>query len=55
VADIFDSYELAAAWDEMFERPGAARGPYQGLGALQPFAAAGPVLARQAGPGGEQQ
>jgi uncharacterized circularly permuted ATP-grasp superfamily protein len=38
VADIFDSYELAAAWDEMFERPGEARGPYQALlAALQPL------------------
>jgi uncharacterized circularly permuted ATP-grasp superfamily protein len=38
VADIFDSYQLAAAWDEMFERPGTARGPYQALlAALQPL------------------
>ena len=38
MADIFDSYQLAAAWDEMFERPGTPRGPYQGLvAALQPL------------------
>jgi uncharacterized circularly permuted ATP-grasp superfamily protein len=38
VADIFDSYQPAAAWDEMFERPGCARGPYQALlAALQPL------------------
>ena len=38
MADIFDSYQLAAAWDEMFELPGAPRGPYQGLvAALQPL------------------
>jgi uncharacterized circularly permuted ATP-grasp superfamily protein len=38
VADIFDSYQLTQAWDEMFERPGAPRGPYQALmAALQPL------------------
>ena len=38
MADIFDSYQLAAAWDEMFEGPGTPRGPYQGLvAALQPL------------------
>jgi uncharacterized circularly permuted ATP-grasp superfamily protein len=38
VADIFDSYQLAGAWDEMFERPGTPRAPYQALlSALQPL------------------
>jgi uncharacterized circularly permuted ATP-grasp superfamily protein len=38
VADIFDSYRLAAAWDEMFERPGLARPAYHALlAALQPL------------------
>jgi uncharacterized circularly permuted ATP-grasp superfamily protein len=38
VADIFDSYQLAAAWDEMFERPGLPRPAYQAmLNALQPL------------------
>ena len=38
MADIFDSYQPADAWDEMFERPGLPRGPYQGLvAALQPL------------------
>jgi uncharacterized circularly permuted ATP-grasp superfamily protein len=38
VADIFDSYQLAAAWDEMFERPGLPRRPYEALlAALQPL------------------
>jgi uncharacterized circularly permuted ATP-grasp superfamily protein len=38
VADIFDSYQLAAAWDEMFERPGLPRPAYQAmLTALQPL------------------
>jgi uncharacterized circularly permuted ATP-grasp superfamily protein len=31
VADIFDSYQLAAAWDEMFERPGLPRPAYQAM------------------------
>ncbi|WP_155336113.1 circularly permuted type 2 ATP-grasp protein [Acrocarpospora corrugata] len=40
MADIFDSYALADAWDEMFERPGVPRAPYQGLfAALQPLGA----------------
>ncbi|WP_157555949.1 circularly permuted type 2 ATP-grasp protein [Herbidospora yilanensis] len=40
MADIFDSYALADAWDEMFERPGTPRPPYQGLfAALQPLGA----------------
>lgn len=38
MADIFDGYQLAAAWDEMFERPGTARAPYQALlAALSPL------------------
>jgi uncharacterized circularly permuted ATP-grasp superfamily protein len=38
VADIFDSYRLAEAWDEMFERPGQPRAPYASLlAALQPL------------------
>jgi uncharacterized circularly permuted ATP-grasp superfamily protein len=38
VADIFDGYRLADAWDEMFERPGQPRAPYQALiAALQPL------------------
>src|SRR5215510_1208633 len=38
MADIFDSYEMAAAWDEMFEAPGRARPAYQSLFAtLQPW------------------
>jgi uncharacterized circularly permuted ATP-grasp superfamily protein len=38
VADIFDSYQLAAAWDEMFEAPGRSRPAYQSLlAALQPL------------------
>jgi uncharacterized circularly permuted ATP-grasp superfamily protein len=38
VADIFDAYQLADAWDEMFERPGQPRAPYQALlAALQPL------------------
>ena len=38
MADIFDSYQLAAAWDEMFERPGLPRPAYQAmLNALQPL------------------
>ncbi|MBP2703028.1 circularly permuted type 2 ATP-grasp protein [Microbispora sp. RL4-1S] len=40
MADIFDSYALADAWDEMFERPGLPRPAYQGLfAALQPLGA----------------
>jgi uncharacterized circularly permuted ATP-grasp superfamily protein len=41
MADIFDSYVLAAAWDEMFERPGRPRPAYQSLFAtLQPLSGA---------------
>ncbi|RGA03842.1 circularly permuted type 2 ATP-grasp protein [Microbispora triticiradicis] len=40
MADIFDSYALADAWDEMFERPGVPRPAYQALfAALQPLGA----------------
>jgi hypothetical protein len=40
MADIFDSYALANAWDEMFERPGVPRPAYQALfAALQPLGA----------------
>lgn len=40
VADIFDSYRLADAWDEMFAGPGRPRAPYAGLvAALAPLAA----------------
>jgi uncharacterized circularly permuted ATP-grasp superfamily protein len=38
VADIFDSYRLADAWDEMFEKPGRPRPAYHALlAALQPL------------------
>src|SRR5256886_8842394 len=38
MADIFDSYRLAAAWDEMFAAPGQPRPPYHSLFAtLQPL------------------
>jgi uncharacterized circularly permuted ATP-grasp superfamily protein len=38
VADIFDSYQLADAWDEMFEQPGRSRPAYHTLlAALQPL------------------
>ena len=38
VADIFDSYRLADAWDEMFAQPGEPRAPYAALlAALQPL------------------
>jgi uncharacterized circularly permuted ATP-grasp superfamily protein len=38
VADIFDSYRLADAWDEMFAQPGKPRAPYTALlAALQPL------------------
>src|ERR1700726_3205915 len=38
VADIFDSYRLAQAWDEMFEQPGEPRAPYAALlAALAPL------------------
>ena len=31
MTDIFDTYQLAAAWDEMFEQPGVPRTPYRAL------------------------
>ena len=38
MADIFDAYALADAWDEMFERPGEVRTAYEPvLAALQPI------------------
>src|SRR5262245_5058578 len=38
MADIFDSYAMADAWDEMFTAPGQVRGAYQSLFAtLQPW------------------
>src|SRR6201996_1499968 len=38
MADIFDGYQLAQAWDEMFEAPGKPRPPYAGLiTVLQPM------------------
>jgi len=38
MADIFDAYALADAWDEMFERPGEVRAAYEPvLAALQPM------------------
>jgi uncharacterized circularly permuted ATP-grasp superfamily protein len=38
MADIFDEYTLAAAWDEMFELPGVPRQAYEVLfAALQPL------------------
>ena len=38
MADIFDSYRLADAWDEMFAQPGQPRPPYAALlAALQPL------------------
>jgi uncharacterized circularly permuted ATP-grasp superfamily protein len=43
MADIFDDYAMAgaAAWDEMFERPGQPRPPYRSLfAAMQPLAPA---------------
>ncbi|GAA3589439.1 circularly permuted type 2 ATP-grasp protein [Nonomuraea rosea] len=40
MADIFDTYVVAGAWDEMFERPGVPRPQYQALfTALQPLGA----------------
>src|SRR5262245_1154673 len=39
MADIFDSYPMSAAWDEMFVRPGVPRSPYESVFAtLQPLA-----------------
>ncbi len=41
MADVFDSYAMAAAWDEMFEAPGQPRAPYRALFAvLQPLSGA---------------
>jgi uncharacterized circularly permuted ATP-grasp superfamily protein len=41
MADIFDSYAMSQAWDEMFEQPGAPREPYRAVFlALQPLAPA---------------
>ncbi len=38
MADIFDGYRLAAAWDEMFAAPGEPRPPYDALvSVLQPM------------------
>jgi uncharacterized circularly permuted ATP-grasp superfamily protein len=38
VADIFDGYRLAQAWDEMFAAPGKPRTPYDALvSVLQPM------------------
>src|SRR5262245_64488313 len=38
MADVFDQYDMANAWDEMFERPGEPRAPYRSLFAtLQPL------------------
>ena len=38
MADIFDSYTMAQAWDEMFAAPGQPRPPYLSLFAtLQPL------------------
>ncbi|HVF33094.1 MAG TPA: circularly permuted type 2 ATP-grasp protein [Acidimicrobiales bacterium] len=38
MADLFDDYDAATAWDEMFEPTGAARAPYRALhDALQPL------------------
>jgi uncharacterized circularly permuted ATP-grasp superfamily protein len=38
VADIFDGYRLAAAWDEMFAAAGRPRAPYESLvSVLQPM------------------
>src|SRR5437763_9953729 len=47
MADIFDSYRLAEAWDEMFAAPGQPRPPYLSLFAtLQPLS--GPDLSFRA-------
>jgi uncharacterized circularly permuted ATP-grasp superfamily protein len=38
MADVFDAYPMAAAWDEMFSAPGQPRAPYRALfAALQPL------------------
>ena len=31
MADIFDSYSMSAAWDEMFVKPGVPRPPYESV------------------------
>lgn len=41
MADIFDQYAMADAWDEMFDAPGKPRPAYQSLfAALQPLSVA---------------
>ncbi len=41
MADVFDAYALADAWDEMFSAPGQPRSPYQSLfSTLQPLSGA---------------
>ncbi len=41
MADVFDQYAMAAAWDEMFARPGEPRAAYRSLFAtLQPLSVA---------------
>src|SRR5258705_6739766 len=41
MADVFDQYAMADAWDEMFDRPGEPRPAYQSLFAsLQPLSVA---------------
>ena len=41
MADVFDQYSMADAWDEMFERPGEPRPAYRSLFAtLQPLSVA---------------
>src|SRR4029450_6137144 len=38
MADVFDAYTMAEAWDEMFAAPGEPRSPYRALFAvLQPL------------------
>src|SRR5215813_7020879 len=41
MADVFDQYAMAEAWDEMFVRPGEPRAAYRSLfAALQPLSVA---------------
>jgi len=41
MADVFDQYAMADAWDEMFDRPGQPRPAYQSLfSSLQPLSMA---------------
>src|SRR5690242_21239166 len=41
MADVFDQYAMAEAWDEMFARPGEPRAAYRSLfAALQPLSVA---------------